>query len=94
MLSRIHLMCTPVIRMCVGCGARVAKSDLIRLVAAGGEIVADPAARRPGRGAYLHPSQECLRRAQRRQAFRRALRVAGPLAYDGLVGYLTAVTGA
>jgi uncharacterized protein len=94
MLSRNHRMCTPVIRMCVGCGGRVAKSDLIRLVAVGGEIVADPAARQPGRGAYLHPRQDCLKRAQRRQAFRRALRVAGPLADDGLVSYLGAVAGA
>ena len=87
-------MRTPVTRTCVGCGARVAKSDLIRLVAVGGEIVADPAAREPGRGAYLHRSQDCLNRAQRRQAFRKALRVTGPLADDGLVSYLAVVTGA
>ena len=77
-----------VIRTCVGCGARVAKSDLIRLVAICGAIVADPAARKPGRGAYLHPSQDCLQLAQRRQAFRRALRVAGPLSDGELVRYL------
>jgi predicted RNA-binding protein YlxR (DUF448 family) len=88
MLSRIPVMPGPVIRTCVGCGARVAKSDLIRLVAVGGEIVVDPAARRPGRGAYLHPSQDCLKRAQRRQAIRRALRVAGSLSDGGLVSYL------
>ena len=65
-------------RMCVGCGVRAAKSDLLRLVAAGNEIVPDAAARLPGRGAYLHPSRECLERAQRRKALGRALRLPGP----------------
>jgi predicted RNA-binding protein YlxR (DUF448 family) len=88
MLSSFPVMPGPPIRTCVGCGERIAKSDLIRLVAVGGVIVADPAARQPGRGAYLHPSQDCLKRAQRRQAIPRALRAAGPLSDDGLVSYL------
>src|ERR1700756_3008262 len=57
-----------VIRTCVGCGMRVAKSDLLRVVAVDGEVVADPSARSPGRGAYLHPSRDCLERARRRRA--------------------------
>jgi uncharacterized protein len=77
-----------VIRTCVGCGTRAAKSDLLRIVAAGGEVVADPAARRPGRGAYLHPSLECLERARRRRAIPRALRVLGPLADGAVARYL------
>jgi len=77
-----------VIRTCVGCGTRAAKSDLLRVVAVDGEIVADPVARRPGRGAYLHPSKDCLERARRRRAIPRALRVTGPLADGGLVSYL------
>jgi predicted RNA-binding protein YlxR (DUF448 family) len=83
-------------RMCVGCGVRAAKSDLLRLVAAGDEIIPDAAARLPGRGAYLHPSRDCLERAQRRKALARALRLpgsasagAGP-AGAGLAGYLAA----
>ena len=63
------------VRTCVGCGIRTAKSDLLRLVAIGNEIVPDAAARLPGRGAYLHPSRECLERAQRRRALTRALRL-------------------
>ena len=77
-----------VIRTCVGCRARAAKSDLLRVVAVNDEIVVDPAARRPGRGAYLHPSRDCLEQARRRRAIPRALRVSGPLAEDGLVRYL------
>ena len=57
---------------------RTAKSELLRLVAVGNEIVPDAAARLPGRGAYLHPSEECLARAQRRRAIPRALRLSGP----------------
>jgi predicted RNA-binding protein YlxR (DUF448 family) len=77
-----------VIRTCVGCGVRAAKSDLLRVVAVDGEIVADPAARSAGRGAYLHPSPDCLERARRRRAIPRALRASGPLADGGLVRYL------
>ncbi|HEY2550080.1 MAG TPA: DUF448 domain-containing protein [Streptosporangiaceae bacterium] len=76
-----------VVRTCVGCGVRAAKSDLLRLVAVGDVIVADAAARMPGRGAYLHPSQGCLDRARRRRAFPRALRLQGPLRDDELDGF-------
>lgn len=76
------------VRTCVGCRARTAKSDLLRLVAAGGDIVPDPQARLPGRGAYLHPSQDCFELAQRRKALPRALRQAAPLGVGRLAGYL------
>ena len=79
---------TPVIRTCVGCGSRAAKSDLLRLVASGDEIVPDPRAVMPGRGAYLHPSQDCFELAQRRRALPRALRLPGPPGTGRLVGYL------
>ncbi|HET9897035.1 MAG TPA: YlxR family protein [Streptosporangiaceae bacterium] len=74
--------------MCVGCRTRAVKSDLLRVVAVDGEIVVDPAARSPGRGAYLHPSEECFEQARRRKAFPRALRVTGTLVDDGLARYL------
>src|ERR1700724_2274173 len=78
------------LRTCVGCRARAAKSDLLRLVAAGGDIVPDPQARLTGRGAYLHPSQECFELAQRRRALPRALRRPAPLGTGRLAGYLAA----
>jgi predicted RNA-binding protein YlxR (DUF448 family) len=83
---------TPVIRTCVGCGGRAAKSELLRLVAAGDEIVPDPRAEMPGRGAYLHPSRGCWERAQRRRALTRALRLPGPLGTGRIAGYLEALT--
>jgi len=70
-------------RTCIGCRARAGKSELLRVTARDGQLlidgVPDPRSRRPGRGAYLHPSAACLERALRRRAFARALRVPGPL---------------
>jgi predicted RNA-binding protein YlxR (DUF448 family) len=66
----------------VGCRKRAPASELLRFVAieSGAEqfsLVPDPARRRPGRGAHLHPDPACLALAERRRAFGRALRVSG-----------------
>lgn len=68
----------------MGCRGRAARSDLVRVT---GTIimetelvlVVDAAARAPGRGAWLHPDAHCLELAERRHAFGRALRAAGPV---------------
>ncbi|CCI83135.1 YlxR family protein [Corynebacterium otitidis] len=44
-----------------------------------GRVLADPNRALPGRGAWLTPSLEALRQAEKRRAFPRALRVSGPL---------------
>jgi len=52
--------------------------DLLRVVALqGGAVVVDTAGNLPGRGAWLHPDQQCLTEAIRRRAFVRALRITG-----------------
>ncbi|WP_103953810.1 YlxR family protein [Nonomuraea solani] len=66
-------------RTCVGCRVRTAKSELLRLVRVEDSIVPDLRGRLPGRGASLHPALSCLELAERRRAFPRAFRVAGPL---------------
>lgn len=66
-------------RTCVGCRGKSAKTELLRVVAVEDALVPDPRGRAPGRGAYVHPAVECLVRAEKRRAFPRALRVAGPL---------------
>lgn len=81
------------VRTCVGCKGRAVKSSLLRLVVVGGEIVPDPSARLPGRGAYVHPDQACLDLAQRRKAFPRALRVPGPLSTEPVTTYLSFPAG-
>ena len=71
------------VRTCVGCRKRATKSDLLRVVAQVDDAVRlavpDDLARRPGRGAHVHPVLECLDLAERRRAFPRALRLEGPL---------------
>lgn len=67
------------VRTCVGCRSRAPRSSLLRIVALDSELVADPSATRPGRGAWLHPTDECFDRAVKRRAFGRALRVDGAL---------------
>jgi predicted RNA-binding protein YlxR (DUF448 family) len=70
-------------RTCVGCRAKAAKSDLLRVVvvegAAGPQLAPDPAGRLPGRGASVHLDPRCVDLADKRRAFPRALRLAGPL---------------
>ncbi|QEO13394.1 YlxR family protein [Agromyces intestinalis] len=67
------------VRTCIGCRARAPRSSLLRVVAQDSHLVADVAAVRPGRGAWLHPTLDCFRLAERRRAFGRALRVGGML---------------
>lgn len=67
------------VRTCIGCRGADSRSALLRVVLgpdSGGVPVAlpDPEARRPGRGAWLHPDPSCLDLALRRRAFGRALR--------------------
>lgn len=61
------------IRTCVGCRARAAKVDLLRIAWQGG-LVVDERQTAPGRGAYLHRDLECLEQAIRRRSVGRALR--------------------
>ncbi|HEY0636743.1 MAG TPA: YlxR family protein [Pseudonocardiaceae bacterium] len=63
------------VRTCVGCRVAAPATGLLRVVAVDGTLVPDPRSRLPGRGAWLHPDPECLRTAERRRAFPRALRV-------------------
>jgi len=61
-------------RTCVGCRSKTQKRALIRVVRSPeGRVVVDPTGRAAGRGAYVHPSKECLRLAVRRGALARAL---------------------
>ena len=77
--TALHSVKVSPVRTCVGCRSRELAADLLRVVAVNGHLVPDPRRRLPGRGAWLHPVQGCLDRAERRSAFTRALRVPGPL---------------
>jgi uncharacterized protein len=55
------------------------RSDLLRVVTIDSRLVPDHRAAMPGRGAWVHPTGQCLDVAIRRRAFVRALRASGPL---------------
>ncbi|WP_199233098.1 YlxR family protein [Rhodococcus sp. SMB37] len=82
------------VRTCVGCRQRTLAAELLRIVARGSEpegfvVVPDLRRRLPGRGAWMHPTAECLNLAVRRRALGRALKVSGGpdiSALDQLVG--------
>jgi len=63
----------------VGCRVKGAKTALLRIVAVEGHLTVDRTGRLPGRGANLHPDPRCVDLADKRRAFPRALRLAGPL---------------
>ena len=62
------------LRQCVGCREHREKPQLIRVVRSPqGEISLDPKGKLPGRGAYLCPDPNCLKRAVKSRALERAL---------------------
>lgn len=61
-------------RQCVGCREMKAKKELVRVVRRPeGEISLDFRGKAPGRGAYVCPKAECLRRAIKSRALERGL---------------------
>lgn len=63
--------------MCLGCRQRAERSTLVRVVARDGNAVVDASATMFGRGAWVHPTRDCVESAITRKAFGRALRVDG-----------------
>ncbi|WP_403020127.1 YlxR family protein [Salinibacterium sp. GXW1014] len=72
------------VRTCLGCRGRAPASSLVRFVARDGIVVADASASLPGRGAWLHPTVECVDSSLKRRAFGRALRAGGALDTSGV----------
>lgn len=61
-------------RQCVGCRTKRDKRDLLRIVKTPeGEIVLDATGKRSGRGVYVCPDPECLRKARKSRGLERAL---------------------
>ena len=66
-------------RQCMGCRARRAKRELIRVVrGTDGSVSLDFSGKAPGRGAYICPDPECLKKALRSKALDRSLEVTIP----------------
>ena len=66
-------------RMCVGCREMKEKKELIRVVRSPeGEVSLDPKGKKPGRGAYVCPNADCLKRALKQKQLERQLDVTLP----------------
>ncbi len=73
-------------RRCVGCGVSYPKNSLIRVVKLpDGKVELDTVGKKPGRGAYICKSAECLKKARKGKRLDRNLDVLiGEDVYDSL----------
>ena len=61
-------------RQCMGCRERKAKKELIRVVrGTDGNVSLDFSGKLNGRGAYICPNPECLKKAQKVKSLERSL---------------------
>ena len=66
-------------RQCIGCGEMKNKREMIRVIKTPeGEILLDATGRKNGRGAYLCPSGECLKKAVKNKGLERSFKMAIP----------------
>lgn len=68
-------------RTCVGCGGKRPPDEMLRIAAQNGEAPQLNAGKQKalGRGAYLCNAADCARKAWKRRAFERALKLKVPL---------------
>lgn len=73
-------------RQCLGCREMKAKREMIRVVRSPeGEVSLDFKGKKPGRGAYLCPDTQCLKKARKTKALERAFSLPIPdQVYDEL----------
>lgn len=81
-------------RQCVGCRTMKDKKELIRVVKSPeGDITLDATGKKSGRGAYVCPDGECLKKARKSRALERAFDTAiPPEVYEDLEKEMEAVT--
>ena len=74
-------------RQCMGCRERREKRELIRIVrGTDGVVSLDFSGKKNGRGAYLCPNMECLKRGQKAKSLERSLETPIPQeVFDRLV---------
>lgn len=75
------------LRQCVGCREMKPKKELIRVVRnAEGQVSLDFKGKAPGRGAYVCPEMQCLKKAVKAKALERAFSTEIPQTiYDALL---------
>ena len=63
-------------RQCIGCGAMKSKKELLRILRTQEEeIILDATGRKNGRGAYICPNAECLKRAKKSKGLERSFKM-------------------
>lgn len=68
-------------RQCIGCGEMKHKKEMIRILKSPeGEFSLDATGRKNGRGAYLCPSMDCLKKAIKSKGLERSFKMAIPKA--------------
>ena len=83
------------LRQCLGCREMKAKKELVRVVRSpGGTVSVDLRGKAPGRGAYVCPNPDCLKKALRSKALSRSLEVEiPPEIYDTLTAQMEEANG-
>ena len=73
-------------RQCIGCGEMKSKKELLRILRTESEgIILDATGRKNGRGAYICPNAECLKRARKTKGLERSFKIQVPEEiYDSL----------
>jgi predicted RNA-binding protein YlxR (DUF448 family) len=67
------------LRVCTGCGESKPKKEMIRVLRTPEEeIVLDATGKKNGRGAYICPSLDCLRKSIKSKGLERSLKVEIP----------------
>ena len=66
------------LRQCIGCGEMKPKKEMIRVLKTEEEILLDATGRKNGRGAYVCPSVECLKKAQKGKGLERSFKMPVP----------------
>ena len=67
------------LRQCIGCNEMKSKKEMIRIIRTPeGEIVLDATGRKNGRGAYICPTRECLKKAIKGKGLERSFKMPIP----------------
>ena len=66
-------------RQCIGCGEMKPKKEMLRIIKTAEEaILLDTTGRKNGRGAYICPNSECLKKAVKGKGLERSFKMAIP----------------
>ena len=67
------------LRQCIGCGEMKSKKEMIRIIKTPEDaIMIDATGKKNGRGAYICPSAECLKKAIKSKGLERSFKMSIP----------------